>query len=757
MVSRFRQVAAINFLALGALCSFAWIVPAYSQSEAAGAAQRAPSAIEEVIVTAQKQAQNVQNVPITVTPITGDALEQMHIQNLGALNGSVANLQVTVNSGVATSAGIVIRGIGEVNNPTPYAGKEVAVVVDGVEQGTNQLGLTDQFDLQRIEVLSGPQGTLFGANTTGGVINVITRQPSGKYDAYGEISLGNYNRRDIWGAVDLPLISDVLVAKISASHVGRDGFYTNLYNGSNIDKLNSNTIRGYLKWTPNANLDVTLESQVQTIDIGDTLLQNLAYPGEVFYRPNTPVNFTIYDNVPGLNKVNTQSHTITANWSSGFGQVTSITNYQDYNTTGNLDVAGINCYCLDQFSRDTGWQASEELRDAFHVTKNLRMLVGVFGQTWYDDTDGPATIPFVSPNLVTRGITKERSSNLSAFAQGYWDITDRLEVQGGVRVSWDKVFLSEAALNYFQPAGTSPLLLGDNLRGAILLPYTPGNQPNSGKHDWLDVGGKIGLNYHVTDQIMTYGYYARGFKSGGFNGRVTVAQAIGPYDAETVDTFEVGVKSEWFNHRLQLNASAFLNKWANMQVQQSNYTGPTIASVILNAGKATTKGFELQLTAVPIEGLQIGGTLGYLNASYDQFLSSSNPLCPPAPAAQPPGCAVSYGGRTLPYAPQWTGSILGSYTFDVAHGAATASVQYTYTGKKWGNYTYAPTEALPAVGLLNANVSWGPDDANWSLELWGRNIANKTYVATALDVPPLFTEATLGNPREWGATLKFNM
>lgn len=711
--------------------------------------------IEEVVVTAQKQTENVQDVPLTVTPITGASIERLHIQDLKDINGSVPNLQVTVNSGVSLAASVSIRGIGEVNNPTPFAGKEVAIVVDGVEQGTNQLGLTDQFDVERIEVLAGPQGTLFGANTTGGVINIVTRQPTGEYGAYGTITLGNYNRKDVWAAVNVPIVDDVLAAKVSISHVGRDGFFTNLYNGKDIDKLNSNTIRGYLKWTPTADLSVTLQSQVQSIDIGNTFLQNISLPGEVFYRPDTPVNFTIYDNIPGTNKVNTQSHTLTANWESPIGEIVSITNYQKYNTTGNLDVAGINCFCLDQFGSARGWQVSQELRDTFQPFDSLTLLVGVFGQTWQDYSDGVSAIAFASPTLVTRGIINERASNLSAFAQSYWNITERLRLQAGVRVSWDKIKLSEAALNYDQPAGTSPLLLRDNLKGATLLPYTPGNEPNSGRDEWTNVGGKIGLDYAVTDSAMLYGYYARGFKSGGFNGRVTVKEAIGPYDPEYVNSFEAGIKSEWLDHRLQINFAAFLNKWTDMQVTQSNYTGPTIASVILNAGKATTKGLEIQAAAIPFEGFRLNGTLGYLWTQYDQFLSSNNPLCPPPPAEQPAGCAIDYAGRDLPYAPHWTGSIEASYTFGLAGGEAMASTQFTYTDPKWGNYTQAASERLPAVQLFNANLSWSPENAKWTISLWGRNLTDKTYVATALDVPPLFTEATLGKPREWGADLKF--
>jgi iron complex outermembrane receptor protein len=712
--------------------------------------------IEKVIVTAEKQEADVQTVPLTVTPISGATIERLHIESLSALDGSVPNLQVTVNSGVSLAAGVVIRGIGEVNNPTAYAGKEVAIVVDGVEQSTNQFGLTNQFDVERIEVLAGPQGTLFGANTTGGVINIVTRQPTGEFGVSGIASMGNYNTRNAQVAVDFPIIDDVLSGKVSVSHVGRDGFYTNLYNGQNLGALDSNTYRGYLRWTPVSNLDITLKSEVQSVNIENTYLQNLSTPGAVFYRPDTALNFTIYDNIPGGNILRSQSHTLTTNWNSSVGEVTAITNYQRYHSTGNLDVGGIDCYCLDQFGRNEGWQASQEIRDVFHPLPSINMLVGVFAQTWQDKGNGVSVVPFASPNLVTVGLTNQRNWSASLFTQNYWNVTDRLRLQAGLRLSWDSVSLSEAALSYDQPNGTNVLLLRRNLVGATLLPYAPGNPPNSGTKSWTNWGGKFGADYQVTDEMMVYGFYARGFKSGGFNGRVTRAEDIGPFNPENVNSFEAGVKSQWLDNRLQFNASLFLNKWTNMQVQQSDYNGPTIASVILNAGKATTEGVEIQAQAAPFDGFLLVGNLGYLQSRYDQFFSTTNPPCPPLPLLQPPGCAISYAGRALPYAPNWTAAITGTYDFDVAGGDASVQLQYTYTSGKWGNYTQAPTERLPSVGLINANISWGPRDSHWSIALWGRNLADKTYVATALDVPPLFTEGTLGNPRTWGADLKFN-
>jgi iron complex outermembrane receptor protein len=558
-------------------------------------------------------------------------------------------------------------------------------------------------------------------------------------------------------AVNFPIIEGVLAGKVAFSHRGRDGFYTNLYDGEDISHINSSRLRGYLLWTPSDDLRVTLVSELQRIRNGTDVLHPLSYPGQVFYRPNTPVDFDVYIDVPDQNHVNASSHTLTADWNTGIGQVTSITNYSKWNRHAFQDVDGINCFCFASFSRDYGWQMSQELRNVFHPTDNLEILVGGFAQAWAYASNNISVTAFASPTSFGRTRINQRTENLAAFTQAYWDVTDRLRVQGGLRVSYETVRLYRANIAYTRPAGTSPTLGFGNLVGAIQLPLSTVNFPSQGRESWTNLGGKIGVDYKVSDDIMTYGYYARGFKSGGFNGRVTQAQDIGPYDPEFVDSFEVGVKSDWLDNRLRLNVAAFLNKWEDMQVTQSVYRGdpPVAASVILNAGKSTTKGVEFEGEFVPIEGLRINASLGYLKAVYDEFRSGTGPTCPPLPAPQPAQCSVDYSGRPLMYSPKWNGSLGATYTFPLAGGEASASAQYTYTAKKWGNYTQSPSERLPSVSLVNAAVSWSPANANWSISAWGRNLFDKRYVAMALDVPPLFTEGVLGNPRQFGIDFDF--
>jgi iron complex outermembrane recepter protein len=713
-------------------------------------------ALEEVVVTAQKREENLQTVPLSVTALSGATISALHIQDLKDVTATVPNVQIQVNAGLQNAAAFVVRGIGIVGNPSPYVGTEVGTVVDGVVQTVNELGLVDRFDVERIEVLRGPQGTLFGANTTGGVVNIVTRQPTGVFDVYGQMGVGNYQSKDVAVAVNFPLIDGELAGKFAIGNRSREGFYTNLYNGEDLGHLNSTSERAYLKWTPSDALDVTLKLEGQQTRNGTDVLLNISYPGEIFYRPTTPFAFALYSDVPDQHNSDSYGVTLTGNYRSDWGTFTSISNYAKWSSRGYQDIDGIDLYGYAQIGNTTGWQLSEELRDVIHPTANTELLIGAIATRWHYDSDGEAWVAFVSPDLIDETLAKQNTTNVSAFSQLYWSLTDRLRLQAGVRGSWDDVAMQREDDIYIQPAGTKPFKGFGNLLGAILQPVNPINPPAAGQKNWTNFGGKAGADYKISDNVMGYGYYARGFKSGGFNGRISVASDIGPFDPEKVDSFEGGVKTDWLDHRLRVNVSAFLNKWKDMQVDEVFFAGPVQHSAIVNAAKATTQGLELEGQVVVFDGFRIDATMGYLAAHYDQFTVGTGPTCPPQPAPQPTPCSSVYDGRDLPYAPKFNGSVTANYGFSVGTGHADAVLQVTHNGKRWGNFTEASSERLDKIDLVNSNLSWSPASDKWTIAFWGRNLFNKKYLSLALNAPPLFTEGLLGNPREYGVDFKFN-
>jgi iron complex outermembrane receptor protein len=705
-------------------------------------ASAAGDQLQEVIVTAEKRTENLQSIPFAVAAVSGETFDNLHYTDFRDLTGSIPNVNFTQISNVALDAALTIRGMGIPNNPDPYTGTEVAIVIDGVVQGTRLLGLADQFDVDRIEVLRGPQGELFGANTLGGVINVVTKQPTDELEAYGRLTAGNFHELDAAGALNFPILDDgVLSGKVSVSKDTRDGFFTNLYDGQNLEWINTTTGRASLLFKPTDDFKATLTYTAQIIRNGADVVPNRSYPGESFYVPGVSgvIDFNIYSNVTEPNNANTNSLTLTMNWDSPFlGKVTSISNYSNLNAYNVQDVSALDdIFGLNAVRTLGSWQLSEEVRSNFKPIQSVDVLVGLFAMKVDHDIDTYTMVPGLAPGIATDQLVTGADTSLAAFEQTYWSITDKLRLGFGARVSHIDVDLSSQNATFYN-ANLSPTDIAADKANATNL---GGGFIASGGKTWTEPSGKVGLDYTFTPDLMAYGYAARGFKEGGFNGRITIPQDIGPYNPEWVKSYEVGLKSDWLDHRLRVNADVFYNSWTNMQVAESIYINNEASSTILNAASAVTKGAELELTVIPVSGLTLSANMGYLDAYYEDFTSGT----------------VSYAGRPTPYAPKWTASGSAHYAIRTGPGTTTLTAQYEYTGQRWGNYTEATSEYLNSVGLLNANIGWAPTHGKWDIALWGKNITNKYYYSSALDVPPSFTIASYGAPRQFGVDINYHL
>ncbi|WP_221795211.1 TonB-dependent receptor [Aquisediminimonas sediminicola] len=291
-------------------------------------------------------------------------------------------------------------------------------------------------------------------------------------------------------------------------------------------------------------------------------------------------------------------------------------------------------------------------------------------------------------------------------------------------------------------------IAGDH--GSFNDPIIPGTFISaSGKKSWTKLGWKMGLDYKPVDSTMLYGYYARGFKSGGFTGRIAIAEDIGPFNPETLDTFEIGLKTDLLDRRLRVNLAGFYNLYSDMQVTQ-NITFPSGANsaTIVNAGKAKTKGIELEVTALPVDNLTLTGSIAYLDAKYTKY--DTRILGPSGLVA------VSYAGNRLMNAPEWSGAASLNYVVPVAGGNAAFFIQDTYASSKYTNFTALPQEKVGKINLVNANISWTPADEQWSVNVYGRNLFDKKYYGQKSYFAPAYATAGMGNPFEYGVTFKFN-
>lgn len=743
----FKMKSSFATSVLAGVSLLAFSAPAFAQGQqaAASTAQGAPAGgLEEIVVTAQKRAENLQSVPISVAAVSGAALERQKITNIAGLANSIPNVQINQWANSPDSAVFTIRGVG-VNDPDPYVGTTVSVVVDGVVVGVNTAALSNLFDIERVEILRGPQGTLFGANTTGGVINVVTKQPTGEFGGEAQVSYGNYNRLEVNAAMNFP-ITDKLAGKISVLHTGRDGYFSDVLTGANLGKVDMTNLRAYLKFDGGGAYDATLIGEYgRTRNDSQTNL-NLSDPSLVIYDPvySSPTNKG-YErgqstDQPNYNNRDSYSLTLTQNIGSAIGDIVAISNYRKYDQDLYSDDDAVPAVLLQSRRQIKHEQYSQELRDTVNVNDAVQLIFGGFAfHQKYSLIQGTKLDGFVL-GLGQPQTQRQESTSLSAFSQVYLQLTSQLRLQAGVRYSREKTSATSTTANTFAPVAGELSSFND--------PVIPGSFISaSGKKLWGKAGWKVGLDFKPTDSTMLYGYYARGFKSGGFTGRIAVAEDIGPFNPETLDTFEIGVKSDLLDRRLRINLAAFYNLYKDMQVTQNiTYASGANSATIVNAGKAKTKGVELELTAVPVESLTLSGSLAYLDARYTKY--DTRILGPSGLVA------VSYAGNRLMNAPEWSGAASLNYVTAVAGGKAALFIQDTFASSKFTNFTGLPQERVDAINLVNANISWTPEDETWSVSLYGRNLFDTKYYGQKSYFAPAYATAGMGTPREYGVTFK---
>jgi len=705
----------------------------------------AQAQLEEVIVTAQKRQESIQDVPVAVTAISGESIARQNITGMTGMSNMLPNVQINQFSNSPDSAVFTIRGIG-VNDADPYVGTTVSVVVDGVVVGVNTAALLSLFDVERVEVLRGPQGTLFGANTTGGVVNVVTRQPTGEYGGDAQIAAGNFGRIDANVAYNFP-VTEKLAGKVSLLRTSHDGYFTNLLNGEDLGSQDVTSLRGYLKYTTEG-YDATLIAEyVRTrngaqpnLNISDET-QLLFVPGETSTEPRFDRGQS--PGVPDQNHRDSYNLTLTQDWETAGADWVSITSYREYDHDLYSDDDATTLQLLHTARQTDHWQFSQELRASFDPSPNLRVVAGGFFLSQSYELDQQGVLDGFLPGLGQPQTQEQDNWSASLFAQGYYSLSERLTLQVGARVAREETDATSTTANTFAAMPGEAASFND--------PLIPGSLvAASGKKDWDNVGYKVGLDYRVAAETMMYGYYARGFKSGGFTGRIAIAQDIGPFDPEFLDTVEFGIKSEFLDNRIRANAAIFYNEYDDMQVVQ-NVTFPSGANSasIQNAGQANSYGAELELDAYINERLTLSLVVAWLESEYEEYDTQA-----PDPIT---GELVtrSFAGNPLMNAPEWSGNASANYSVPVAGADAALFLQVTHSSDKISNYTAFPQERIGDITLVNAKLSWSPGSERWTAGLYGRNLLDKEYFMQKQWFTPAFGIGNMGAPREVGVDFRF--
>ncbi len=753
-------------------------VSAPGMAEEAGEASAGQ--IEEIMVTAQRRVESIQTVPVAVTAVSGERMEALGAVTIEAIRGYVPNVQIQQFSNTPHGAVFNIRGMGVIE-PDPYAGTTVVVTQDEVPQFFNMVSLLDTYDIERVEVLRGAQGTLFGANSTGGVIQAVSRRPDpGEFDAEVYASYGNYDRLDLRGAVNIPIIQDQLAARISVSHYQRDGYMKNIVDDKPLGDKDRTAVRGSLFWQANDNFDLTLIGEYSGHRDGTPHSVNGSVFGEALHIPEGTVlagaALPMYRSpcltpgercdapgkyrsargpeIPDKSNLDSYSGTLIMNWDTEIASFTSITGYKDWKLREYTDQDWTPEFLDDTDRRTRGDQFTQEIRGTFQFSDNWETMIGVFYADYGWDHFQDFRIQFSAPGL--RQLTQNDwdTEIWSAFLHTYIDISDRFRMQGGVRVHGEET------------SAESDIPIWLDLTGMAEFRGPPDNAEagpneifiiraaNSGKEDWTEVAAKIGFEYDLADDAMGYITYARGFKSGGFTGRIGIPEDLGPYDPEYVDMIEVGLKAQWLDDRLRTNLALFYNWYDDIQLAQiffiEDEAGNTInGNTILNAAKAETKGLELEILAVPSEWLTLNASVGYLDAEYEEF-DTFNPVL---------AVDQDLSGNVLQNAPKWTANLGFDANFVVADAAeVSVNFQYKYTSKKYNTSLFnTPRSEIQPTHLADLNVDFSPIGGKWSVGLWARNLFDERYIDSVFDAPGVFGLVNYQDPRTYGVSVKVEM
>jgi iron complex outermembrane receptor protein len=730
------------------------------------AASAAEGVIEEVIVTAQKRAQDIVEVPTAITVFDSEDIKDASFSELGDIGEQTANL-LTIARGTSTGSPLfVIRGVTSESAGNAGFSPPLGIYVDEVFMGRDRAFNQILNDIERIEVLKGPQGTLFGRNTTGGAISLTTRKPTDTFDLSADVTYGVDDLLQFRGSVGGPVIDDTLLMRLSLVSKTQDGY---LYNPTRGEDLNeSEEYGGRLIAVVNATERLRFE-----------------FSGDYYELDNNPAMETVssvlpvpYPVIPDDRKVlldqdefyTREMWGASARMDYDFDEMTltAIGGYRDYETTALDDSDGKPTYEFVTGRDEDSENYSLEVRLASSGDERFDWLAGFY--YFYEDvqsvrparigSDFPviifaqplggllAPIPPGEEELALTPGTMETDS-YAAFGQVEYDFTDRLTLFAGLRYTYEEkegtfsqtlVNLVPTTLTLF-PIGSVPPI---PLPGTVLpILFTPTPYTTDEITD-EDLSGNIGLRYAVTPEATAYIKYSRGFKAGGFNLDVisppnTIATQFA-FEPETVDNYEAGFKARLFDDRLSLGIAAFYLEFDDKQERIVNLS----SFFVTNAAAAEIYGLELEFTAYPLPRLSVFGNVGLLDSEYTEF---------PASLTTP-----SFTGNELSFAPNVSGSLNAQYVLPLEGTGSElffrAGVDYVdnfYSGP--GNSTVTEQDD---VTLVNARIGWRASDQRWEVYAWGKNLTDEDILGTGTNVITITTR-TINRGLEWGLEVRYNL
>ncbi|MET3715651.1 iron complex outermembrane receptor protein [Pseudomonas sp. PvP001] len=666
--------------------------------------------LQAVTVTATRRAESLQKVPVAVSVVDGEQLERDNRNGVASIVQQVPSLNFRTGASNKDTS-LFIRGVGTIST-SPGVEPTVATVIDGVVYGRPGQATLDLLDLERIEVLRGPQGTLFGKNASAGVLNIVTKAPTEETHGYIDQSYYSGNESRTRFGIGGSLIPDTLKGSLTTLFGSYDGNVDNRANGHEVNGYNRKGVRGKLEFTPNDDLTLTLAADYMQShdDAPNGVVSKALTPA--FAGALAPVSASGHSrdiasdyrsHVEDINK----GLSAQLDWNLGDYTLTSITAWRGWDNTqwqdGDRLATITSAFPGTEDKGDLSYdQYSQEVRLASPKGEFVEYVGGLFYMHGKDDETYRRTL--VTPTGSQRGVADytTTSDSYSAFGETTLNFTSRLRGIAGLRWTHDD-------LEY------------DHRRVSTSATTVSGIQPgtrSSGSVDEDGWSGRLGVQYDLSDDVMAYVTYSRGYKGPAynvfFNMQPRDTDALKP---ETSNTWEAGIKASAWDNRLTSNLAVFHSEYDNYQANFFDTVANQVVTRLINAGSVSTEGVELDYALQATQNLKLSGALAYTRARIDQF------SCPAGAAAS---CNVD--GKTLPYSPDWKSYVRADYSIPLANGLdVELGTDYSWQSEVQYDISQNPDTKQGAYGIWNASIALADYTNGWRVALLGKNLADKSY------------------------------
>lgn len=693
-------------------------------AQTALAAEAGSVALEELIITANKREQNLQLTPLSVTALTSADLEKRHISAAADLQRVVPGLVLAEEVGVTPH--VTIRGVGAANS-FPGGDPGVPIHLDGHYLQASRFITRDMLDVERVEVLRGPQGTLYGRNASGGSINIISKQPTDRPEGSLALGVGNYGDLTATAVLSGPL-SERLRGRLAATHDQHDGYVENLSPAAprrDLLRANAFSARGALEYDLTPDLQARL-SAYGSQDTGDSFVYRIigdlvkiggptfaSLPAS-YVNPTNSDPFKVRQDSPNTTYDKASGIAFDVDWNLGVLKFKSLSAYNHSASGYRIDLDATDATPKVTYGTDVKYDTYSQELQALYDGGKVKALGGLFAyketSVFSRDFQAPPGVYGIDYAYSYNPPPRLSGESYGVFANLDYSASDRLTVTLGGRYSYDMKSMRRG----YQV----------DINGAPVVAVTTDMHDSWKKFTW-----RAALNYRLSDDVSAYATISTGYKSGGYNA-ISVAEVS--YRPETVTAYELGLKSQWWEDRLRVNVAAFVNKYSDKQefVLQLG-AGASAETAIRNAASATMSGVEVEYLAKLTPGLRLDGTASWLDAEYDSFASIDT--------TRPSLGLIDLKGHKLPYAPNWKWNIGLQQDWSFGLGELSARLDYAWMSSYFSdafNRAYGPldnheSDRSPAHGVASASLTWSAPTRDWSARAWIRNIADdrsQTYI-----------------------------